>query len=404
MANQKRLTPAISLAQLRESDTSFLDDTDRIELIEHVGEDGTRPRAVSLAFSEDGERPSSMGKDSDFRHVSMAYSDADRHSSLDPIQDSNQHSSLDPIQDSNQHSSLDPTQDSNRHSSLDPIRNSSHERSRTPSPGYYEKGSTRSRNFSSSSLSPSNVDTRKSSVGSESHNLRHTSNVSMHSTHHLIAEVGSGQRAINHVDRLWTPRSLQIPSLIGISFLFLVFIIAMEILALYSRRNHGFPVPSIPPLWTYIPVALVFIQAAVWAQMEYRIKSLTPWRVLARGPSTASDTLFLDYLSPWNIITLVSSLASRHYAVSLAVLGSFLLKLLIIAATGLLTPESSAVGRPTSVELLTGFGRGTINLNAITANDALMGIANMRGQFQEPGINGSWAYQTMKPFDPSLGK
>jgi hypothetical protein len=192
--------------------------------------------------------------------------------------------------------------------------------------------------------------------------------------------------------------------MVAISVLFAILIVAMEILALFSQQNNGFPVPSIPPLWTYIPVALVFILAALWAQMEFRIKSLMPWRVLAYGPSSASKSLLLDYISPWNIISLIGSLASRHYGVSLAVFGSFTLKLLVISSTGLLASESSMIVRNSSLELSTGFGRGAINLNVVTGNDALMGIANAGGQFQEPGINGSWAYQSFKPLDISRGR
>jgi hypothetical protein len=349
MANQRKLTPAISLAQLRE------DDVDRIERITS-GNNGTRPRAVSLAFSDtSGDHTFSMGKDSDFKHVStisMAYNDANRQSSF----------------------------------------------------GHLDQGlPTRGRHMSSNSQSPSDTSARNSSFGGESQQSRIVSGVSNLSTNRLIVENDPAQLAINHVDRLWTPWSLRIPTLVAIAILLVISIVAMEILAMFSRRNDGFSVPSVPPFWTYIPVALVFIQAALWAQMDYRTKSLTPWQVLASGPSSASQSLLLDYISPWNTISFISSLASRHYGVSLTVFGSFILKLLIISSTGLLALESSMTVRNRSLELSTGFGRGTIDLNAVTANDALMGIANAGGQLQELGIDGSWAYQAFRQLDPSLG-
>jgi hypothetical protein len=354
MANQRKLSPAISLAQLRENDTSF-HDGQRIERIT-PGNYGTRPRAVSLAYSDTSDdRNSSIGMNSNLKHISaisMAYSDTDQQSSA----------------------------------------------------GYLNQGPQfGGRRISSNSLALSDTTNRKSSFGGDSQQTRIVSGVSNLSTHRLIAENDPVQRAVNHLDQLWTPLSLRISTLVAISVLFAVFIVAMEILALFSRRNNGFPVPSIPPLWTYIPVALVFIQAAFWAQMEYRTKCLTPWRVLADGPSSASRSLLLDYISPWNIVSFLSSLASRHYGVSLAVFGSFVLKMLIISSTGLLAPESLMTVRNRSIELSTGFGSRAFNINAVTASDALMGIANTKGQFQQPGINGSWAYETLRPLDPSLG-
>jgi hypothetical protein len=368
MASPRTLQPAISLAQIREGDIS-LQDPDRIEFLPPrsslTGNDGARSRSVSVTFS-DHSRTSSMGKDSDFRHVSghsMFYGESSRQSSLG-------------------YSYFEKSApDARRHQS---------------------SISLGARSLGAHSIAQSN-DTRKSSIGADSHDYRHASGASMISTHQLITVDDPSQRAINHTDRLWTPRSLRVPTLVAISVLFAIFIISVEILALFSRRNNGYPMPSLPPLWTYIPVAIVFIQAAFWAQMEYRTKSLAPWRVLATGPSSASQSLLLDYVSPWNITSFIGSVASRHYAVSLAVLGSLILKLLIICTTGLLAPESSITVRNTSLGLATGFGRGTIDLSTVTANDALMGIANDRGQFQEAGINGSWAYQSLKPLDPSRG-
>jgi hypothetical protein len=368
MANPRKLEPAMSLAQIREGDIS-LQDPDRIESIPPTaspsGNDGARSRSVSVTFSNHS-RTSSMGKDSDFRHVStssMVYDDPNRQSSLGY---------------------------------------SYFEKSNPTGRRHFSSVSLGATSLGASSIAQSN-ETRNSSIGKDSHDYRHASGASMLSTHQLITVDDPSQRAINHTNRLWTPRSLRVPTLVAVSVLFAIFIVSVEILALFSRRNNGYPMPSLPPLWTYIPVAIVFIQAAFWAQMEYRTKSLTPWRVLATGPSAASESLLLDYLSPWNIISFISSIASRHYAVSLAVLGSFILKLLIISTTGLLAPESSITVRNTSLEFATGFGRGAIDLSAVTANDALMGIANARGQFQEAGINGSWAYQSLKPLDPSLG-
>lgn len=179
----------------------------------------------------------------------------------------------------------------------------------------------------------------------------------------------------------------------------------MEILALYARRNNGLHAPNIPPLWAYIPTALFFIQAAIWAQMEYRTKSLAPWQQMATGPSSATRSLLVDYLSPLNLSTCVRSIQLKHHAVALAIFGSVILKLLIISAGALISPRSAAVTTDASLALLNAFS-GTLDTGAVTANNAFLGVASLRNTVLEPGIgvNGTWAYQSLAPLKDPVGQ
>lgn len=56
-------------------------------------------------------------------------------------------------------------------------------------------------------------------------------------------------------------------------------------------------------------------------QVEYRAAQVMPWVLMLRGPTPASQSIFLDYLSKWNVISLYDSLKHKHFLVSLCVAG-----------------------------------------------------------------------------------
>ncbi|KAF2434530.1 hypothetical protein EJ08DRAFT_470203 [Tothia fuscella] len=228
---------------------------------------------------------------------------------------------------------------------------------------------------------------------------------SLLSTTRLIVDDEPEKRAINHVNKLWTPWSLRLPTLIAFSVLFLIFFIILEVLAALSRREHGLgTVSSIPPVWSYVPVVIFCIQAALWAQLEIRTKQLTPWNAMAKGPSPASQSILLDYLSPMNIMSFFRSLKKGHYAVALTIFGSILLKIMIISSAALIGPRSSSITQQNiPIGLETAFDAKAIDVKSVTAQDALVGAAIRAGLMLQPGINGSWAFQTLKSLNDSTG-
>ncbi|KAI9927421.1 hypothetical protein MW887_003034 [Aspergillus wentii] len=54
----------------------------------------------------------------------------------------------------------------------------------------------------------------------------------------------------------------------------------------------------------------------------------------------ASQSLLLDYITPWNVISMFRSMKQKHWAVALSVLGSLLITLLTVFSTGLFMLES----------------------------------------------------------------
>ncbi|KAE8374693.1 hypothetical protein BDV26DRAFT_295753 [Aspergillus bertholletiae] len=137
--------------------------------------------------------------------------------------------------------------------------------------------------------------------------------------------------------RLWTPTVLRPWAFIAFAILFIGILIVVQVLYTVSIKNNGISASDAKYryLWTYGPTAVLIIVAGIWGQVEYRTKQLMPWRLMGQTPRPASQSLLLDYVSDWNVITLFRALKHCHWVVAIAVLGTLLLKLLTVASTGL---------------------------------------------------------------------
>lgn len=81
------------------------------------------------------------------------------------------------------------------------------------------------------------------------------------------------------------------------------------------------------------------IISAIWNQIEYRTKQLTPWALLKKKPETPKRSILLDYVSPWNVPVLLKALRRFDWPVVLAILGTLVLQLAAVSSTGLFTLE-----------------------------------------------------------------
>ena len=75
------------------------------------------------------------------------------------------------------------------------------------------------------------------------------------------------------------------------------------------------------------------------------MKSLAPWHEMSKRPASADESVLLDYVSQNSGLALFRSLKRRHYAVTLCILGSILLKVLIVISTALVTSEEIRIPR-----------------------------------------------------------
>jgi hypothetical protein len=151
---------------------------------------------------------------------------------------------------------------------------------------------------------------------------------------------------------------------------------------------------------------LVFtVAAAFWTQVDYRTRQMQPWEEMAKGPQPAAKSLFLDYVSSNPVICFFRSLKNRHWPVTAVLLGSLLIKVLIVVSTGLfflnhvMTPQSIPA---TMVEEFK-----VNNFNSSSADDTagLIYTGILLGEIDyPPGTNAEYAVELFNSTEPIKGK
>ncbi|KAJ5705923.1 hypothetical protein N7536_001612 [Penicillium majusculum] len=154
--------------------------------------------------------------------------------------------------------------------------------------------------------------------------------------------------------KLWAPFFLRRPIMIVFLFSFLSLLGTLIALYVYTQRQgRSLGIKTDGDryyyLWTYGPTAVFTILTAGWMQAEYRAAQLMPWVLMHRGLTPASQSIFLDYMSKWNVVSLYQSLKQKHFLVSLCVAGSLLLNGVTVFSTGLFELDSVPITRPSSL-------------------------------------------------------
>ncbi|KAK7973413.1 hypothetical protein PG988_007547 [Apiospora saccharicola] len=163
----------------------------------------------------------------------------------------------------------------------------------------------------------------------------------------------------------WNPFFLSRLFLIPFTLVLATLATTLIVLRFASEKSQGFPLATHNRyLWTYAPTAVLVYVVSGWQQIEYRCKLLQPWRELRNGPTTASNSVLLDYISPIVFSSLWRAGKLRHISVLVALLGGPLLRLVIVASTGLLYPIPAFTPMQNiTLEALTSFNR-TDHVNA----------------------------------------
>lgn len=140
--------------------------------------------------------------------------------------------------------------------------------------------------------------------------------------------------------KFWTPFWLKQFTLGGFVLLFAACVGTLLALFFLSRNNNGFAVSSDTSrehyAWTYTPPAILILMVALWRQVDYHTKSLVPWDELQDGPVAPGKSLFLDYISPFQLVSLFKSLQRGHMSVTASVIAFVLLKIATLFSTGLM--------------------------------------------------------------------
>ena len=144
-------------------------------------------------------------------------------------------------------------------------------------------------------------------------------------------------RKHDHWNPVWLKRSV----LLTVAAFSLSLSASILLLLLVSQKEHGLPLPSDNHyIWTYGPTLIFILFVALWRQIEYHCKVLTPWSVLQNIEREARENVLLDYISPIQLSSLISAIRNKHSAVVIAGVGFLVVKLLALASTSLFSPRT----------------------------------------------------------------
>ena len=200
------------------------------------------------------------------------------------------------------------------------------------------------------------------------------------------------------MDPSWKHRYLRRRILVLFFILLCSCVVLLEVLFQLSESRHGL-LPADAKrryLWTYGPTTILTLIAAYWSRLEFQAKQSSPWNSMHKRPTESSRGILVDYISPFQPTTLVSSLWKRDFVVSISVLCTLLFKLSITFSTGLLSlslVQTSAGAIP--IQLLTSIQGNATNIQNIGSLPFDVMNAIIFSSFPYPeGTNGELAFQT----------
>lgn len=127
---------------------------------------------------------------------------------------------------------------------------------------------------------------------------------------------------------------------------------------------------------------------------------MQPWAGLAKQPQTAERSLLLDYVSQNPISAFFSSLRKRHWPVATVLIGSGLLKVLIIISTGLFSLQPSSSPQEVPFNMVEQFQQSGFNSTAV---DDVAGLLYAGVHFSEIGYpRGTNATFAVELFNTSM--
>jgi hypothetical protein len=161
----------------------------------------------------------------------------------------------------------------------------------------------------------------------------------------------------------WRPGYLQRRVSIAFIVVFCAVIAALEVLNHICQVNYGIAssVNSRHYAWTYGPTAILTVVAALWSRVEFQAKQYAPWQAMQEGPTEASQSVLLDYVSPMQPVALFKAFRNRNLVVSSAISYSLLLSLALVLSTGLFALREVQIQRNgVEIQLLDTFISGDI--------------------------------------------
>lgn len=168
----------------------------------------------------------------------------------------------------------------------------------------------------------------------------------------------------------WKTKWLHKVTLFAFALLYLAFAGALIGVWLNNNDQDGFSttLSNNHYSWTYGPTAILVIVLSLWRQVDYYSKLTQPWQILQGGaPVAATKSVLLDYVSPLQLTSFWRAVGSRHVPVAASVAGFGILKLVILASTGLLVLTPTPVSMTIPVTVTTKFDMDKVSAESFYA-------------------------------------
>ncbi|KAH7308044.1 hypothetical protein B0I35DRAFT_102489 [Stachybotrys elegans] len=189
----------------------------------------------------------------------------------------------------------------------------------------------------------------------------------------------------NHVISWWRPIA-STSWFLTLAILFpLILIAVLEVLQHDSDRNNG--IVSLQPnsalvLATYIPAAVGLAIGGMYAGIEDITALFAPYNALIRGGASADRSINLNLVGPLLPYAAYLSIKSRHFAATVALLGSFIGSFLTIIVSGLYSARTVVQVDPVTVQQTDAFDFRGVDLslgdNQASAVDSLITYLDLK--------------------------
>ena len=107
-----------------------------------------------------------------------------------------------------------------------------------------------------------------------------------------------------------------------------------------------------------------------------------PWLLMSSGFVSASESVSLDYISPWNVKSLIKRLRKEHFLATLAINGTVLIKLATVFATGMFSTSLSDIASTTSFTKETTFNNSYVSSPGQIRNEDIFPLLSTYGDNQ----------------------
>jgi hypothetical protein len=198
----------------------------------------------------------------------------------------------------------------------------------------------------------------------------------------------------------WRPFYLRRSVLASFALVFVVILVAIEVLVSVSFQRNGIVSASSDQhyLWTFGPTAILTLVAALWNRVDYQSKVVAPWVRLSQQSVPASRTLLLDYFAGLQYLVPFVACRNRDFATAATASVALLVKVMIIVSTGLLTLSWIPVHYDSdSFILLDRFVNNSTNLDRASSLSYYVVRGLIAGNLTYPdGMSNDYAFQSVQ--------